>query len=99
MPECRDANGNLQLIFTTLLQFSQGQIRLGLDPASQPAIVRGQTGRAKTADFFGQALASPAMLVPKAFHTFATDAEVLAYFASALTTFSGRNDALSQILA
>jgi hypothetical protein len=99
MPECRDANGNLQLGCTALLQFSQGQIRLGLDPASQPAIVRGQTGTAITADFFGQALASPAMLVPKAFHTFATDAKVLADFASAFTTFSGCNDTLSQILA
>ena len=99
MPEGCDANGNFQMILTALLQFSQGQIRLSLNPALQPAVVRSQTGTAITANFFGQALASPAMLVPKTFHTFATDTEVLADFASAFTTFPGGNDALSQILA
>ena len=99
MPEGRNANGDLQLILTALLQFNQGQIGLGFNPALQPAVVRGQTGAAITANLFGQALAGPAMLVPEAFHTFAADTKVLAHVAGACTAFPGGNDALSQILA
>lgn len=95
MPQRRDANGNSQLICTPLAQFRQGQVRLGLDPALQAAVVRGQTGTAITANFLGQALPRPAMLVPKAFHTFAADAEVLAHFAGTFATFPGGNNALS----
>ena len=99
MPEGREANGNGQLLPAALLQFDQRQIRLRLDPALQPVRMGSQTGTPVTANLFGQALPGPAMLIPKAFHAFATHLEAPAHFAGAFATFPGRNDSLSQILA
>ena len=65
MPQGRDANRNAQLVQTALLQFPQGQIRLGFDPALQPAIMGCQAGTAVAANLFGQALAGPAVLHSK----------------------------------
>jgi hypothetical protein len=99
MPQCREANRNVQLSQTALLEFGQRQIRSGLDPALQPAIVGGQAGTAITANLPWQALAGPAMVVPKSFDTFAADTKPFANLAGAFATFPGRNDSLPQILA
>ena len=98
MPQRRDANSNAQLGQTSLLQFPQGQIGLGFDPALQPAIMGCQARTAVAANLPGQTLAAPAMRIPKPFHTLAADPKALADFAGAFAMFPSPNDPLPQIL-
>ena len=95
MPQRRGANGNVQPGQTTLSQFRQGQIRLGFDPALQLAIMGSQTGTAIASNLFGQALAGSAMLLPKAFNTFAADTKSFTDLAGAFATFPCRDNPLS----
>jgi hypothetical protein len=99
VPQRRDANRNPKLRQTSLLQFPQGQIRLGFDPALQPAIMGRQAGTTIAANLLGQTLAGPAMRFPKSFNTLAADTKAFADSAGAFATLSGRNNPLPQILA
>jgi hypothetical protein len=99
MPKRGNANGNIQLLPTALLQLGQGQIGLGLDPAPQSAIMGRQAGTPMAANLLGQTLAGSAMRVPESFNTLAADTKTLGHLASAFTTFPRRNNPCPQILA
>ncbi len=57
MPQSGDANGNMQLLQTPLLEFVERQIGLGCNPAAQRSVMLFQAGAPVTADLLGSALA------------------------------------------
>ena len=99
MPKGRDPNGYPELVGTALLQFNQGQIRLGFNPALDRSIMLGQTGTPVAANLFGQTLPRSAMFIPKSLDTLAADAKAFRDFPGAFAAFPCSNNPLSQILA
>lgn len=92
MPQGGQADGNLQLLKTALLEFAQRQIGLADNPSAQSPVMLFQAGAPITADFLGLALARTAVLVPKTFHALAADAETLADLTGAFPTFPCRDN-------
>jgi hypothetical protein len=99
MPQGCDPNRHLELGSTSLLQFDQGQIGLGLDPTLEKPIMLGQARTPITANLFGEALPRATMLLPKSLDTLAADTKVFADLTRAVTAFPRSNNPLSQILA
>jgi hypothetical protein len=99
MPQGRDPNGHLELGATPMLQFDQSQIRLGLNPTPEQAIMLGQAGTPIATDLFGEALPRTTMLAPKSLDTLTADTEAFADLAGAFTAFTRSNNTLPQILA
>jgi len=98
VPQSSDANGNLQLLQTTSLEFAEGQIRLRRNPSAQGSVMLFQTGAPVTADLLGPALAGQMVLLPKTLHAFTADAKTPANFAGAFPALPRGDDPLSQIL-
>src|ERR1700691_2959586 len=65
VPQGGDADGNLQLLETPLLEFAQGQIRLLCNPLAQGAVMLFQAGAAITTNLFGPACTRKPLLLPK----------------------------------
>jgi hypothetical protein len=95
VPQSGHPNGHLQALATPCSQLRQGQIRLGLDPAVQGAVMLGQTGAPVTADLFGLAEASQTMFLPETFDAFTADAKTPANFARASPALTRSYDSLS----
>ena len=92
MPQGGHADGNLQLLKTPLLEFAQRQIGLAGNPTAQRPVMLFQAGAPITADFFGLTFAGKTVLVPKTFHTLATNSEALANFAGTFPASPCRDD-------
>ena len=99
MPQRGDADGDVELFPTPLLQLPQRQIGLCDNPTAQGSVVLFQTGTTVTADLFGLAHPGQAVLLPKALHAFAADPKTLAHFAGSLSASARGDDPKSQILA
>ena len=98
VPQSGDANGNLQLLQTTALEFAEGQIRLRRNPSAQGSVMLFQAGAPAAADLFGPAPAGQTVLLPKTLNAFTADAKTPANLTSACSAFPRRDDPLPQIL-
>jgi hypothetical protein len=98
VPQGGDADGNLQLLETPLLEFAQGQIRLLCNPLAQGAVMLFQAGAAITTNLFGPACTREPLLLPKTLHTFAADTKTLANLPRAVPALPRGDDPLTQIL-
>jgi len=99
MPQGRDPDRYPELDPTPLLQFDEGQIGLGFDPALEDAVMLGQARTPIAANLFGATLSRTTMLAPKPLNTLAADTKVSADLAGAFTTFPSGDNSLPQILA
>src|SRR5271156_3787922 len=92
VPQSGGANGNLQLVQTTSLEFAEGQICLRRNPSTQSSVMLFQAGAPVTADLFGSALARQTVLLPKTFHAFTADAKTPANLAGACSARARGDD-------
>jgi hypothetical protein len=99
VPQGGDAEGDVELLPTPLLQLHQRQVRLLGNPTAQGPVMLLQTGAPVAADLFGLASAGQAVLLPKTLDASAADPEAPAYLAGSLSAFTCGDDSKAQVLA